>query len=103
MDKRRSLFQVLSTKHKLIALYLVWLMIHLTILFMFSNDPLSDWEDTGGFNEFWPFGRYIDLDNKHFDLYKYGVREFFFFSLSPFMIVTVLFLFAPVVGSKEDG
>ena len=87
---------IISRHRKAIGIYLLWLLINGTILFLFADDPtrspdfghlLYQHNDYGGRGRFWPI--------MTLDVTEYDISEFLFYMIVPAIIYVAISLLKP--------
>jgi len=84
---------IISRHRKAIGIYLLWLLINLSILFIFSEYPLNNHNR----DKFWPFTTYhvADID-------RYDITEFAFYMILPAIIYFAICLLKPKKNREAD-
>ena len=84
-------------KRKIIIYYLLWIIIHLGILLVFSDGPFAS--HNMGARVFWPLGEYAYFNEAH----HYDITEFLFYSVLPLFVFIFQreFRFSKITKTKK--
>ena len=63
--------------------YLIWILIHLTFLLIFSNGIFDNDNSNNGISDFWPFNRNARLRN-------YDITEFLVYTIFPLIFFLII-------------
>lgn len=75
---------------KALGWYLAWLLIHFTLLLVFSNGPFNSFFSSNGLDDFWPFGGLSKYFwGEKFACY-YDITEFMVYSITPLVIFVII-------------
>ncbi len=77
---------------KAMGWYLAWILLHLSLLLIFSGGAFESENSNGGFNDFWPFdgfSRYYWGDKF---AYYYDITEFLVYTIFPLAILVIISL-----------
>ncbi|MCE1166560.1 MAG: zinc ribbon domain-containing protein [Sphingobacteriia bacterium] len=78
---------------KAMGWYLAWILLHLSLLLIFSGGAFKSENSNGGFNDFWPFdgfSRYYYWGDKF--AYYYDITEFLVYTIFPLAILVIISL-----------